>query len=129
MELSQEVNCWSISLDIKPQPRPSCWLGTQSTEWLWGHLIIRQEDVEWLKAKRGCLAGNIQASQTEASEMEQLGLLQVNGMVTSPCYIYSIALLRMTSNLYFFITMTHVQGESWTNGILQKGQKLSMRSL
>ena len=40
-----------------------------------GHLITRQEDVEWLKAKRGRLARIIQASQMEANEMEQLGFI------------------------------------------------------
>ena len=73
--MSREVNHWSISLDIKPQPCPSYWLATQSTEWLQGHPITREENVKWLKAERGCLAGIIQASQTEADEMEQLGFI------------------------------------------------------
>ena len=74
-ELSQEVNRRSISLDIKPQPCPCYWLATQSTEWLRGHPITRQDDVEWLKAERGHLARIIQVSQMEANEMEQLGFI------------------------------------------------------
>ena len=69
------MNHWIISLDIKPQPCPSYWLATQSTEWLQGHPITRQENVKWLKAERGHLAGIIQALQTEANEMEKLGFI------------------------------------------------------
>ena len=54
---------------------PILFAATQSTEWLWGHPITRQEDVKWLKAERGHLAGIIQASQMEANEMEQLGFI------------------------------------------------------
>ena len=74
-ELSQEAIHQSISLDIKPRPCPSYWPATQSTEWLQGHPITRQEDVEWLKAERGHLARIIQVSQMEANEMEQLGFI------------------------------------------------------